>query len=470
MTNGPDLLVAGGTVVTGTGSRRADIAVTGGRITAIEPDLAGAATAAREVVDATGLLVLPGVIDAHTHTRVAVDDQPDRFFQDSVAAALGGTTTFLAFNNPGTGSSPAAERSLLAGLREWRAVTDGDSAVDYAVSLVVSGRMDDPVAELPAVVDAGVPTCKAFMIFDFRLDDRRLYDAMRVMGERAAMLEVHCEDPVLLDAAIDAALQRGDMSPHYHTTTRPSYVEAVATARAMAFGRQSGAPVHVVHLSSADALREVRLGRAGGVRVSVETCPHYLVLTDERYDDPDPVSCARYMIAPPLRSPADRDALWAGLADGSIDMVVSDHVPDRLAVEKAEAANGVPFNRISNGAPGIGTLLTLLYSEGVARGRITAERMVDLLATTPARRFGLTRKGALEAGRDADLVLFDPASRRAIRARDLHQSSDYTPYEGMDVRGSVRDVFVRGLPVVRGGSFVGTRGAGRFVERGSPDV
>ncbi len=462
------LLVRGGTVVTAAGSRRADVAVEGGRIAAIEPDLAGMAASADEVVDAAGLLVLPGVIDTHTHTRVAVDDQPDRFFQDSVAAAVGGTTTFLAFNNPGTGSSPAAERSLLAGLREWHAVTDGDSAIDYAVSLVVSGRMDDPIAELPAVVDAGVPTCKAFMIFDFRLNDRALYDAMRVMGERGGLLEVHCEDAVLLDAAIDAALQRGDVLPRYHATTRPSYIEAVATARTMAFARQSGAPVHVVHLSSADALREVRLGRADGVRVSVETCPHYLVLTEERYDDPDPVACARFMIAPPLRSPADREALWAGLADGSIDMVVSDHVPDRLAIEKAAAGNGVPFNRISNGAPGIGTLLTLLYSEGVARGRITVERLVNLLATAPARRFGLGGKGALEVGRDADLVIFDPAARRTIQSTDLHQSSDYTPYEGLAVNGAVRDVFVRGLPVIRSGAFVGRRGAGRFVERGLP--
>jgi dihydropyrimidinase len=151
-------------------------------------------------------------------------------------------------------------------------------------------------------------------------------------------------------------------------------------------------------------------------------------------------------------------------------MVVSDHVPDRLAVEKAEAANGVPFNRISNGAPGIGTLLTLVYSEGVARGRLTVERLVDLLATTPARRFGLARKGAVEIGRDADLVVFDPAARRTIRATDLRQSSDYSPYEGLEVSGAVRDVFVRGLPVVRGGVYVGRRGAGAFVERGLPDI
>jgi dihydropyrimidinase len=191
------------------------------------------------------------------------------------------------------------------------------------------------------------------------------------------------------------------------------------------------------------------------------------VLTEERYDDPDPVSCACFVISPPLRSPADRDALWEGLADGSLDLVATDHVADRLAVEKAEAGKGVSFDQISNGAPGIETLLTLIHSEGVAKGRITPERMVDLLATTPARRFGLASKGALEVGRDADLVLFDPAARRTMRAADLHHTSDYTPYEGIEVSGAVRSVFVRGRPVIRDGAFVGRRGAGAFVERGT---
>jgi dihydropyrimidinase len=465
-----EFLVRGGTVVTATGSRRADIAVEGGRITAIEPDLSGLAPGAERTIDAADHFVLPGVVDVHTHTRVATDAEPDRFFRDSVAAAFGGTTTFLSFNNPGTGSSPAAERSLIAGLREWRAVTASDCAIDYGASLVISGRMDDPLAELPAVIDAGVPTCKAFMVFDFRLDDRRLFEAMQLMGRRNGMLQVHCEDPVLLDAAVSEALQRGDVLPRYHATTRPSYVEAVATARAMAFARMAGVPTHVVHLSSTAALREVQSARAAGVAVSAETCPAYLVLTEERYDDPDPASCARFVIAPPLRTPADRDALWAGLADGSLDLVATDHVPDRLAVEKAEAARGVPFNEISNGAPGIETLLALLYSEGVSRGRITLERMVDLLAATPARRFGLARKGAIEVGRDADLVIFDPAVRRTIRAADLHHASDYTPYEGLEVSGAVRDVFVRGRPVIQNGAFVGTRGAGQFVERTIADA
>ena len=461
-----DLVVRGGTVVTTAGSRIADIAVDGGRITSIEPDIAGPAATADDVIDATGLLVLPGAVDVHTHTRVATDAEPDRFFQDSVAAAFGGTTTFLSFNNPGTGSSPAAERSLRTGIREWRAATSSDSAVDVGLSLVVSGHADDPLAELPATIEAGVATSKAFMIFDFRLDDARLFEAMRIMGRHGGMLQVHCEDPVLLDAAVAAALQRGDISPRYHATTRPSYVEAVATARAVAFARMAEAPVHIVHLSSALALEELRRAKAAGVRASAETCPRYLVLTEERYDDPDPASCARFVVSPPLRTPADRDALWVGLADGTLDLVATDHVPDRLAVEKAEAAAGVSFDKISNGAPGIEDLLTIVYSEGVARGRLTIERMVDLIATTPARRFGLGAKGALEVGRDADIVLFDPAARRILRATDLHHTSDYTPYEGLEVTGAVRSVFVRGRAVIREGAFVGRRGHGVYIERG----
>ncbi|MFL5687570.1 MAG: dihydropyrimidinase [Chloroflexota bacterium] len=463
-----DLVVRGGTVVTPTGSNVADIAVVGGRIEAIEADLSGPAAAADAVVDASGMLVLPGVVDVHTHTRVASDDHPDRFFQDSVAAAYGGTTSFLSFNNPGTGSSAAAELSLLTGVREWRAATDGDSAIDYGLSLAVSGRCTDPLAELPATIEAGVATSKAFMVFDFRLPDARLFEAIGTIAARGGMLQVHCEDPVLLDAAVEAALQRGDVSPRYHATTRPSYVEAVATARALAFARMADAPVHVVHLSSAAALDEVRRAKAAGVRVSAETCPHYLVLTEERYEDRDPAACARYVIAPPLRSSTDVEALWAGLADGSLDLVATDHVPDRVDTEKAEASAGVPFNEISNGAPGIETLLTMLYSEGVAKGRISLERMVELLSATPAARFGLATKGTLEVGRDADLVLFDPAATRTVRASDLHHTSDYTPYEGMSVTGTVRDVFVRGRAVIRTGAFVGRRGAGAYVERGRP--
>ena len=458
------LLVRGGTVVTTAGSRRADVLVSGGLIEAVlsPEEGARAAEGVAEVVLADGLLVLPGVVDVHTHPRVASDAEPDRFFQDTVAAAFGGTTTMLALNNPGTGSSPAAERSLVTGMREWRAAVGGDAAVDVAPSLTISGRMDDPVSELSAIVEEGVPTAKAFMVFDFRLDDRRLFETMRRLGETGGMLQVHCEDPVLIDAAVAHAVDLGHLRPRDHAASRTPQAEAVATHRAIAFAQAAEAPVHVVHLSSAPALDEIRRAKAAGIRASAETCPHYLVLGDDRYDRPDD-EAIRYVVSPPLRTAVDRDALWAGLADGTLDLIASDHVPDRLAVEKRTPAP--PFPRISNGAPGIETVLAVVYSEGVARGRITIERMVDLLATTPAHRFGMAAKGAIEPGRDADLVLFDPGARRTIRAADLHHTSDYTPYEGLAISGAVRSVFVRGRAVVRDGVFVGQRGYGATLER-----
>jgi dihydropyrimidinase len=279
------------------------------------------------------------------------------------------------------------------------------------------------------------------------------------------MLQLHCEDPVLIDTAVEAALQRGNTAPRYHATTRTPEAEAVATHRAMAFAQAADAPVHVVHLSCAAALRHVAEAKAAGVRAHAETCPHYLTLTDDRYEERDPVTCACSVISPPLRPGTDRDAMWAGLADGALDLVATDHVADRRGVEKSEAAKGVAFDKISNGAPGIETLLTMVHA-GRATGGLTLERMVDVLSTTPARLFGLQRKGAIEVGRDADLVLFDPAARRTIRAADLHHTSDYTPYEGLNVAGAIMSTYVRGHAVVRDGALVGDRGHGQFVERG----
>ena len=460
-----DLLIHGGTVVTASGSMATDVAIEGGRISAVDANLDEPGATNQEVLDATGMLVLPGVIDVHTHTRVATDDEPDRFYRDSVAAAYGGTTTFLSFNNPGTGSSAAANRSLLAGLREWRDRTSGDSAIDYGVSLVVTGQQDDPSAELPAVVEAGVPTCKAFMVYDFRLPEPQLAEAMRTLGAAGGMLQVHCEDPQLIDEAVADALQRGNTAARYHAATRPARAEAVGTDRAMALAYLGDSPVYVVHLSSGAALGPVRGAKAKGVRAVAETCPHYLVLDDSCYDEPDELDVASSIISPPLRSRSDVDALWTALADGSLDVIGTDHVPDRRSVEKAKVRDGVPFDQISNGAPGIETLLSLVYSEGVAKGRISAERMVDVLSATPARLFGFRRKGSIDVGLDADVVIFDPNARRTIRAADLHHTSDFTPYEGMQISGAVRDVFVRGRPVIRNGTFVGQRGHGDFIER-----
>ncbi len=458
-----DLLVQGGTVVTNVMSFQADVGVRDGQIASLEGPRGrdNALADAREVIDAAGLLVLPGVVDVHTHARLATNTEPDRFYADSVSAAIGGTTTFLAFNTPASDARPSA--SLLDGMREWRARTDGDSAVDHGLSPIITGTHADPVGEIPALVAAGLPTFKAFMVYDFRLADGTLLACLRAAQRHGGMLQVHCEDPAIIDAAVADELAAGHLAPRFHASSRPDVAEAAATHRAMAFARFTGAPIYVVHLSCKAALEQVRAAKGMGVQAFAETCPHYLALTSDRYEG-DSATAARYVISPPLRTAMDRDALWVGLADGTLDVVGTDHVPDRVAIEKR--IGGVPFDRISNGAPGIETLLAILYSEGVSKGRCTVERMVDLLATTPARLFGLERKGAIEVGRDADLVLFDPLARRTLRQADLHHTSDYTPYEGLELTGSVRTVVLRGRVIVRDGEFVGERGFGRFIERG----
>jgi dihydropyrimidinase len=272
---------------------------------------------------------------------------------------------------------------------------------------------------------------------------------------------VHGEDRAALEANIARLKAEGKTQPRYHAESRPPYVEAAGTCMAVDMARAEDAPLYLVHLSSQAALDEVKAGRAVGARVFVETCPHFLVLDESRYELPD-ADCACYIISPPLRSPADRDALWTGLADGSIDAVSTDHVPDTVAEKRGWDEC---FDLVSNGAPGIETLLTNVYGAGVARGRITVERMVDVLSTTPARLFGMPNKGAIEVGRDADIVLFDPQERRTITQAELHHTSDFTPYEGIATSGLVRSTIVRGEFVIRDGHFVGRRGHGQFQER-----
>ncbi len=445
-------LLRNGSVVTADGIQVADVAIREGRIERIGPDLE---LAGATVVDATGLLVLPGVIDVHTHMRLPAAEHPDRFRQDTLAAAQGGTTTILTFNNPGTGISDAGAASLLRGLEEFRERTVGESAVDFGLCAVVTGRQDDPVGELPALIHAGVPTFKAFMVYDFALPDEALERVMRTAARHGGMLQLHCEEPGIIDPLVADALARGETGCRHHALTRPTRAEGSATRKVIEMARRAEAPLYIVHLSCDEALDAVAEAKARGEPVYAETCPHYLTFTDELYADPDEAEVIKRVISPPLRTRADVNALWAGLRDGILDVVASDHVPDRLDAEKRVPAP--PFPEISNGAPGVETLLSVVYAEGVAKGRIGVERMVEVLATTPSRLFGLPSKGAIEVGLDADIVLWDPEARRTLHQADLHHTSDFTPYEGLEVAGAVREVIVRGRRI--------GEADGRFLER-----
>jgi dihydropyrimidinase len=455
-----DLVVQGGTVVRADGSAVADVAIRDGRIAVVEPHIP--ASAATDVIDATGLLVLPGVIDVHTHTRIASDDEPDRFFEDTRAAAFGGTTTLLAFDNPGTGISDGVAGSAVAAAREWLDRTAGDAAIDVGLSAVITAQQHDPVAELPALADLGVASAKCFMVYDFGVDDTRLAALLRASGPAGLLLEVHGEDPAMLGVGIAAQLSAGEDGPLGHARSRPPACEASGSRRAIELAIEARAAVYLVHVSCGAATDVIVAARAAGHRVFGETCPHYLSLDASRYGLPRK-DALRAVISPPLREPDERDRLWAAVRDGELDLIATDHVPDRLDREKQDM--GQPFTDVSNGAPGVETLLAIAYGVGVPSGRITVERLVDVLSTTPARLFGMPTKGAVEPGRDADLVLFDPRTRRTIRQADLHHTSDFTPYEGMEVAGAVRQVLAGGRIVVRDGAWLGQRGQGRYVER-----
>ena len=447
-----DILVRNGSVVTTADVVITDLAIANGRVERIGPSLEPNGA---EVLDATGLLVLPGVIDVHTHLRLPDAEHPDRFRQDTAAAGDGGTTTVLTFNNPGTGISEGGARSLLRGLQEFRDRTLGESAVDYGLCAVVTGQQDDPIGELAALIASGVPTFKAFMVYDFALPADALEGVMRKAARHGGMLQLHCEEPTIIDPLVADALAHGDVACRHHALTRPARAEGAATRTAIEMARRADAALYIVHLSCEEALDAVAEAKALGEPIYAETCPHYLTFTDELYADPDEAEVIKRVISPPLRTRADLDALWAGLRDGVLDVVASDHVPDRVDTEKRVPAP--PFPQISNGAPCIETLLSVVYSEGVAKGRIGVQRMAEVLAANPARLFGLPAKGAVEVGNDADIVLWDPAARRTLRQVDLHHASDFTPYEGLEVTGAVREVLLRGRRI--------GEEAGRFTER-----
>ena len=447
-----DLVIAGGTIVTPDGPRRADLSVADGRVERIGADLPREDV---EVIDATGLLVLPGVVDVHTHVRLSDPEHPDRLERDLRAAAHGGTTTVLSFNNPGTGISEHGSSSLLRGLDEFQARTAGRAAVDFGLCAVVSAQQPDAIDELPELIRRGVPTFKAFMVYDFAIAEDELPRLMRTAARHGGMLMLHCEDPAVIDPLVAGALRRGEIGPRHHALTRPVEAEALATRRAIELARRADAPLYIVHLSCEAALEAVAEARQRGEPVHAETCPQYLTLNDALYDDPDEAELIKRVISPPLRSQTDVDALWAGLRDGILEVVASDHVPDRADTEKRLPAP--PFPEISNGAPGIETLLSVVYSEGVVAGRIGLGRLAEVLSTAPARLFGLAAKGSIEPGKDADVVLWDPEAQRTLRQADLHHSSDFTPFEGMSLRGAARTVLLRGTPV--------GEPVGRFLER-----
>ena len=449
-------LLHGGTAVSGTGMQKLDILIENEKIVQMQPHISAADA---QAVDCTGKLLFPGFIDGHTHFDLEVCGTitADTFASGSRAALRGGTTMVVDFAAPDKGDT------LAYGLSRWREKAAG-AACDYGFHMTVDDWNEGISREIGEMIDLGIPTFKLYMTYPaMMLPEGEMYRALVRIKEAGGLAGVHCENSALIDVLTSDAKAAGRLSPASHPRTRPAALEAEAVGRLLRMAQVAGTPVVVVHLSSREGLEEVRAARRRGQRVYVETCPHYLLLEDGVYDAPDCLEASKYVCAPPLRGREDRLALWEALENGEIDTVATDHCSFTLAQKRAGRWD---FTKIPGGLPGVEHRGVLLYTCGVAEGRIRLEDMCRLLSENPAKLYGCwPRKGALTAGADADVVVFDPDRRGTVTAAGQLQNVDYTPYEGFPTRGRVERVYLRGTLAVRDGAVLPTEG--RFLRRGN---
>ena len=457
-----DLCIRGGQIVTSEGVFRADVGVRDGRIVAIAEGLDGTTS---ETVDATGLLVLPGGVDSHVHI-----DQPsngptemcDDFDSASASAVAGGTTSVICF----VWQTPGASLAEIAADYAERAKA---SRVDYAFHLTITDPTPEVLeVELPALVAAGNSSVKVFMTYTgVGLKDGQLLDVLEAARRSRALVCVHAENHALIEFLTEKLIEGGLSSPKYFPLAKPMLAEREAVHRIITFSEALDVPIHIFHVSGAESAAEIERAQARGVKVTAETCPHYLTFTSDDLDRPG-FEGAKYVFGPPARTLADQDALWSYLKRGVISVISSDHSPSRYDDPKGKKVGGenAPFSMIPNGIPGLAARLPVFYSEGVAKGRISVEMFVDLVSTRPAKMFGLfPKKGTIAVGSDADLVLWDPEMLRVLTTAGMHHGSDYTPYEGMQVKGSPLMTFLRGRCVYNAGEPVGLSGGGLHLPR-----
>jgi dihydropyrimidinase len=455
------VLFKGGTIVNATGRYVADVFADGDKIKAIGTDLDNPAD---EVVDAKGLYILPGAIDPHTHISMPFMGTyaQDDYQSGTIAAACGGVTCVVDFDLQQKGES------LLQAIERKKALAEGKAVVDYSLHPAVMDPRPEVIAEVKkACQEYGTPSFKIFMVYDFRVDDATMIKLLEETKKYGGLVQVHAENVYIIQHMNEVLAKEGKLDPYYHAVSRPNIAEEEAIGRAAKMVELTGSRIYIVHLSSREGLWKVKEARDRGIDVYAETCPQYLVLDETRYKEPD-WNGAKYVMSPPLRTKESNEALWIGLRGDDLQVVATDHCPFDFKGKK-DMFGKDDYKKIPNGAPGIETLLMVVHSEGVAKGRISLERMVDVLSTGTARMFGLKDKGEIAVGKDADIVVFNPQQKFTITQSKLHMNVDYTPYEGMEITGMPSSVYSRGKRVARWNGkqmeFVGEAGRGRFIKR-----
>jgi len=452
------LLIKNGTIVTASDIYRGDVFVESDTVTTIGTNLS---MSADKTIDASGRYVIPGGIDCHTHLDMPFGGtmSADDFESGTIAAAFGGTTTIIDFAIQYRG------QTLHHAWDTWMKKAEGKAAIDYGFHMIITELTDQVETEMDALVQQGVTSFKLFMAYPgvFMLDDASIFRAMLRTGQNGGTICMHAENGGVIDVLVQKALAEGKTAPKYHALTRPARAEGEATHRAIALAEIAEVPVYIVHLSAAEALEMVTEARDRGLPAYAETCPQYLFLSYDNYEEPG-FEGAKYVMSPPLRPKETQDRLWRGLAFNDLQAISTDHCP--FCMKEQKVLGKGDFSKIPNGAPGIETRMSLVFDGGVRQGRISLNRWVELTAASPARIFGLfPRKGTIAPGSDADIVIFNPGKSTTLSAKTLHMKVDYNPYEGRNVTGVSEIVISRGKVIVENGKFVGRAGSGVFLKR-----
>lgn len=453
------LVLRGGTIVTAADWYQADLRIEGEQIAALGSNVCQEGD---EVLDVSGCYLLPGGIDGHTHFDLPIGNNvftADDFASGTKAALLGGTTTIIDYATQFKGES------LRQGLENWEKKAAGKAFADYGFHMAITDWNENIAREMSWLVNkAGISSVKLYMAYKhvLQVDDSALFQALKAAEKNGILTCVHCENGDMIYQTIQELRQAGKTTPRYHPLSRPPLVEQEAVNRLIALGEMTGAPVLVVHLSCQEALETVARGKARGVRVYAETCPQYLVLDDSVYEDD--FASAKYVLSPPLRGKEHQAPLWQGLRTGVLDTVATDHCSFNLKGHKDMGRED--FSKIPNGAPGVEHRLGLLYTYGVATGKLTLQQFVDKVSTAPAKLFGLfPRKGTLAPGSDADIVVWDASQELTISVATHAHKVDSTPYEGIRQQGKAMQVFLRGRQVVKDGKLCSEEPQGCYLFR-----